>query len=181
MEQSSSRMREREPGATLRSMKRVFLVLVLLVVGYVGVRWLVVALASDETRIRWSVEEMVAGFNEGSGKRATSGFAETWDHGDTELRRDDLRGYLLAEFQQQRSQKARRLTLRVDVPEDTLVIAVVDERATLELEARFEKLRGEEWQPLWRMRVEAVLSKGEDGWKIVETAKEDLEGRGLRG
>jgi len=160
-------------------MKRALLVLVVLVVGYGGVRWLVGALASDETRIRWVVEEMVAGFNEGSAKRATSGLAETWKHEGTELRRDDLRGYLLAEFQQQRSRKGRRLTLRVEVPEDALQVEVKGERAALGLEARFEKLRGEEWQPLWRVHVDAALARGEDGWKIVETTKEDLEGRGL--
>ena len=162
-------------------MKRIFLALLLVIAGYVGGRWIVDFFVSDETKIRNAVEEMVEGFNEGSGKRATSGLAETWTHGKTEMRRQELRGYLLSEFQQQRSQKARRLTVRVEVPEETLVVTVNGDSAEMVLEANFEKLGGEEWKPLWRMRVTATLSKLEDGWRIVRTEKEDLEGRGLRG
>ena len=162
-------------------MKRILLLLSLVVFGYFTGRFLVGLFLSDETRIRNVIEEMEAGFNEGSGKRASSGLAETWTHAGRAVRRDDLRGYLLAEFQQQRTQRKRQLTLRVDVLDDLLLIDVQDDRANATIEARFEKLRGETWEPLWHMRVEAELEKGDDGWKITRTEKEDLEGGGLRG
>ena len=162
-------------------MKRLLLLASLFVFGYFAGRYAVDLFLSDETRIRNAIEEMEEGFNEGSGKRATSGLADTWLHEGQSMRRDDLRGYLLAEFQQQRSRKARRLTLRVDVLDDLLIVEVDGDRAEATIEAFFEKLRGESWEPLWRMRVQASLEKGEDGWKIVRTAKEDLEGNGLRG
>lgn len=162
-------------------MKRIFLGLVLAVAALLAVRWAVGALASDETRIRWMVEEMVDGFNEGSAKRATSGFAESWRYREETLRRDDLRGGLLAEFQQQRSRQARRLTLRASVPESSLAIELAGDTAQLEFEVHIEKLRGEAWEPKWTMRVRAALERGEDGWRIVAVTKDDLEGSGLRG
>lgn len=161
-------------------MKRILLGLVLAVAAVVAVRWVIGALASDETRIRWMVEEMVDGFNEGSARRATSGFAESWRYREETLRRDDLRGGLLAEFQQQRSRQARRLTLRASVPEP-LAIEVAGDTARMELELHVEGLRGEAWAPRWTMRVRAELERGEDGWRIVAVAKDDLEGSGLRG
>ncbi len=162
-------------------MKRPLAILALALLAFVLVRWACGALVSDEARIRGLVAGMVDGFNEGSAKGATAGLAETWTHAGETLRRDDLRGYLLATFQQQRTQKARRLTLRVRVPEESLTLAVEGDRATFALEAEFEKLAGEEWRPQWRMRVEGALARGEDGWRIVETRKTDLEGDGLRG
>lgn len=162
-------------------MKRILLGLVLALVAIVVVRQAVRALASDETRIRWMVEEMVDGFNEGSGKRASSGFAETWRYREETLRRDDLRGGLLAEFQRQRSQQARRLTLRASVPESSLAIEVTGDTAHMELELHIEKLRGEVWEPHWTLRAKASLERGDEGWRIVEVSKEDLEGSGLRG
>lgn len=162
-------------------MKPYLWIAAVLLAGFFLARWAFSALASDETKIRRLVAEMEDGFNEGSGRRATSGLAETWKHAGETLSRDDLRGYLLAEFHQQRSQKARRLTLRVEIPADSLAIEVEGERARLVLEAHFEKLAGEEWQPLWRTRIEAVLADGADGWQIVETEKDDIEGHGLRG
>ena len=163
------------------AMKRSLLMILVLVAALVCGRWACSAFASDETKIRRLLAEMEDGFNEGSGKRATSGLAETWKHAGRARSREDLRGYLLIEFQQQRAQKARRLTLRVEIPEDSIAISVEGDRAHLELEARFEKLAGEEWRPQWRTRIRAVLARGEEGWQIVETEKEDLEGNGLRG
>lgn len=42
--------------------------------------WLVLTLASDETRIRWLIEDMESGFNDGSVSSLAAGIAEDFSH-----------------------------------------------------------------------------------------------------
>ena len=160
-------------------MKRLLLVgLPLLVLGVFGLRWAIHALASDETRIRWMVEAMEEGFNDGSAKGATGGLGRDWRHeGMDGLDAETLRGMLLREFMELRRRDGE-LSVRIEVPEDTLAITVDGESATLECEALMERRREGKWTGAWRSRIEGELRKGEEGWEILRTRHEDLEGRG---
>lgn len=162
-------------------MKRVLLLLALALVVVLGVRWVVLALVPDETKIRWVVEEMEEGFNEGSAKRSVSGLAEDWSHEHARgMTAELLQRYLFGEFQGMRAQGDHRLDARVEVDEDELSIQVDGQEASLDGEATFSRLQAGEWVPNWRVRFHARLEDRDDGWLVVRSSSEDLEGRGIR-
>ncbi|MEW6073625.1 MAG: hypothetical protein AB1726_13660 [Planctomycetota bacterium] len=67
-------------------MKRILLAAAAVALAVFGIRRLVIALAADETRIGWLIEDMVEGFNERHAGEATSGLAPDWRHEDLEGR-----------------------------------------------------------------------------------------------
>jgi hypothetical protein len=161
-------------------MKRILLAALALAALVLTARYLFLALASDETKITWLIEEMEEGFDEGRAGTATSGLARDWSHGDSSIDRDTLRALLAQEFLTARQSSDRALRYRVEIPETTLEIEVEGDSADLRCEAVFESRRGEEWSTVWRVSVEVELRKGEGEWEIHASRHEDLEGRGLR-
>ncbi len=162
--------------------QRAFLGLVLIAATFFLIRGVVLRFVSDETRLRWIVEEMVAGYNDASLGPCVGPIADDWRHGSsTTLDREVLKGGLLRQFWNERDHRTKAFLYRVEVPEDTLSIEVREGEATLDLEARFERLRGATWEPLWHIRIEAELDQLDGDWKIRRSSHEDLEGRGFRG
>lgn len=161
-------------------MKRVLFFAIVVVLLFFGIRTLVLALVSDETKIAWLIEEMEEGFDDGSAKSATSGLAHEWRHEDAEVDRDTLRALLAREFMVGRQNHDGELIHRVELPEQLLEITVTDDTAAVRCEAIFERLRDEEWSVVWRARIEVELVKVEGEWEIHASRHEDLEGRGLR-
>lgn len=145
---------------------------------YVGgglvIRWL----ASDETEIRWIVEDMEEAYNAGDPSGCVESIARTWRHAGSELDRQMLFGALLR-IAQERDRETRALRSRVEVDPQAAEIVVTGETATLTLEAAFQRRRGDEWKPSWQVRITAELVDGDDGWEIVASRHEDLEGTHL--
>lgn len=138
------------------------------------IRWF----ASDETRIRWIVADMEEAYNAGDPSGCVESIARSWKHEGNELDRQMLFGALLR-IAQERERETRALRSRVEVDEEAAEIVVADERATLTLDATFQRRRGEEWKPAWHVRIVAELVDGDDGWEIVASRHEDLEGTHL--
>lgn len=163
-------------------MNRLILAAIVLVLGGLALRLLVQGMASDETKIRWMLEEMVEGFDEGQAGQSISGLARDWTHEGRPIDRDTIRGYVFG----QTMQKGKGLPFPWDaeVPEETLVIEVAPEggSATLTAEVRFSELTGatsEEdgtWNERWHLRLEADVQETEDGWRIVSSRHEDIQG-----
>ena len=145
-------------------------------------RWLHYRLASDEQKIRWQVEEMLEGYNTAQPGMAVGPLDPDWRHeGHGELDRELLRGALFRVAMNDRDRETRELTSRVALVEDSLVIEVAGDTAALEFEAVFSRRKrgDEEWTERWRLRIEAELEDGDDGWKIVRSRHEDLAGTQL--
>lgn len=160
-------------------MKKIFLGLTALAALYLGGRWLWRALASDETKIRWIVERMEAGYDRGKPGACIGPLAKDWRHQGYELDRELLRGALIQATLQDRDPQTKQLLTRVDVDPATLAIEVDGDRARLSCLATFHRLRRGTWEETWRMRAEAELQDGEDGWEIVRSAHQDLRGTQL--
>jgi hypothetical protein len=157
--------------------KKIALGLVALAALYLGCRWLVRALASDETRIRWLVERMEQGYDEGDPGDCVGPLAADWRHEGYELNRELLFGGLLQIAMQERERETRELLTRVEL--SGLRISVSGDTAELECEAAFSRRRRGEWQETWRMRAWAELVDGDDGWEIVRSRHQDLRGTEL--
>jgi hypothetical protein len=142
-------------------------------------RWLFIALASDETHIRWLVERMEQGYNRADVSDCVGPLAEDWTHEGYAVEREMVANAIRADYLQDRDRETKELRRRVDVDEDTLVIEVDDGTAHLTVEARFERLQEGQWSETWAMRAEAELRETEDGWKIWRSRHEDLRGTQL--
>ena len=158
-------------------MKRLFLlglaVVFLLLLGKMFVR----ALADDETKIRWIVEEMRDGYNDGGVGDVVGPLHLDWRHRGSGVDRDLVRGGLVREFFQDRDPKTKQLLRRVDFDPESIAIEVDGDAATLELVAAFSRLRGAgEWEEVWRARIEGDLLRVDDRWRLHRTRHEDLDG-----
>ncbi len=142
-------------------------------------RWIVIALASDETKIRWLVENMEDGYNEADAGDCIGPLAEDWTHEGYEVERELIADGIRRDYLQDRDRDTKKLLRRVDIDEDTLVVEVDGDTARFTVEVIFERLQNGEWEETWRMRAHAELRAGDDGWKIHRTRHEDLSGTQL--
>ena len=158
--------------------RRLLLVPLALALGWFGVGYVVRLFASDETKIRWLVEQMEEAYNTGRPGTCVGPLARNWRHQGSEIDRELLLGALF-QTARDRDKETRQLRSRVEVDADAAAIAVEGERATLVLEAVFSRLRQGEWSETWRARLEAELEDTDDGWKIVTSRHQDLGGTHL--
>jgi len=160
-------------------MKRVLLILLGAVVLWFGFRGLRYALASDETKIEWLLERMEEGYNEGHAGRTVSGFHRDWHHADYPIDREQVRGGVFVMDREQRAQGSGELTRRVSIGREELVIEVSGDHASARFPLTFARLEQGAWHDTWKARVFAELEHGENGWLIVSSRHEDIEGTAL--
>ncbi len=158
-------------------MRRLILVLIGIALLLLAILKLRVWLAAPETRIRWRIEEMVEGFNEARVSPCMKGVAEEWRDGGGRIDRSRLADGLRYTFFQEKDRKTKAFRFRVELEEE-LVIALDpenEEAATVELLARFDCLRLEEWTATWRVSIEAdMIDHEEEGWQVTRTRRETL-------
>lgn len=156
------------------------LLLSLLALGalYLGLGPVLRLFASDETKIRWLVEQMEEAYNAGRPGSCVGPLAKDWRHEGYALDREMLLGGLF-QAARERDKETRQLRSRVAVDEHALVIVVDGGHATLQVPATFSRLRGGQWEEAWRLAVTAELEHGDDGWKIVRSRHTDLAGTQL--
>lgn len=161
-----------------RVLKKILIGLVALTVLYLGTTFLIRSLASDETKIRWLVAGMEEAYNGGHAGQCVAPLAKNWRHAGTELDRELLLGALF-QASRERDPKTRQHLSRVEVDEDAAAVTVTGERATFGADATFSRLRRGAWEETWRLRIEAELENGADGWEIVASRHTDLRGTHL--
>ncbi len=158
--------------------KKLVLSLLALLALYLGIGPLRRLFASDETKIRWLVEQMEEAYNAGRPGSCVGPLAKGWRHEGYEIDRELLLGALF-QAARERDRETRQLLSRVVVDEDALVIRVDGARATLEVPATFSRLRAGQWQESWRISVTAELEHGDEGWEIARSRHADLAGTHL--
>ena len=160
-------------------MKHILLILLGSVAVFFLGRALVLAFVSDETKIRWLVEEMEAGFNAGDLSDCVGPLDDDWSHDGHSLTLEYLKGGLFQAFREERDRETGKRTSKIEIAEDGIYVEVEDEAARIEVEARFSRFKRDVWEETWHIRVFGDLEKGEDGWKITRTRHDDLKGTQL--
>lgn len=156
---------------------RVLLVLLAVVLGFVALRELVHVFVPDETRIRWMLERMEEGYDEGRVRPCTEPFAPDWVHEGSSVGRGELVRGLQHRFLTERTSDGR-LRQRVELDWGGMVLDVEGDQARVVTVVTFEELRRDAWEPRWRARIEAELADGPDGWCIERSRHQTLSGRG---
>lgn len=165
------------------SVRRLALLLSLAVVLGFGLRALVRALASDETRIRWRVEEMAEGFDATRMNPILAGLAHDFVDDGSGATKEELRAALAQAFLQRKDPVTKAFPWRVKLREGeprARVAGGEPRTAEFDTELAFEESHGAEWTPCWRVRVHAELIDTDDGWKIRRTRVDTLDGRRMR-
>ena len=156
------------------------LVAVTIVVFFLG-RQLLWLVASDETQIRWTVEEMIEGFNDVRLAKATGGIHREWRSSSEKLSKSYLQDGLRYLFTQEKHPETRAFLYRAEIVEDSLSIEIDERTAQVDVEVRFLRLVGEEPEPVWHVALRNQFVETEErGWQVKLTEHKNLEGRDLR-
>ena len=149
--------------------------IVLALVGYLAYP----LFASEETRIRWVLEDSTESFNSTYLADCLEGFADDYqDETLAELDRELLTQALRVAFMREIDQQTKEFQMRVLMPEEELQILVADaeDQATAEFRLHLEKRLDEEWRPTWELQVTAKLAKVEGDWRIRSSSHQTLFG-----
>ena len=136
-------------------------------------------LASEDTRIRWMLEDSTSSFNTTYLAGCLEGFAEDYrDESFPELDRDLLRRALQVVFLREVNGQTKEFQTRVLLPEENLQILVGDteDQATAEFRLYLEQRTGEEWKPKWELQVTAKLGVVDGNWRIRSSSHQTLNG-----
>jgi hypothetical protein len=164
-------------------MRQAFLQTMALVGLFLAGRFLYMALASDETRVRWVIERMVEGFNDTRASPCLDGFATSYVDTSSGADRETVHRALAYLFFTRKDETTKKFLYEVEMPENDLSITVVDgdaPTATAEGVARFFEVHGEERKLAWEVRFRGELAEGDDGWQFVRTTHETSAGTRLR-
>jgi hypothetical protein len=169
---------------TEKLMKKIVLGVVAVGVLYLLFRWAFWALASEETRIRWLIQEMADDFNRSRPRACAEGLADDFRDDGSRVGKEEVTAYLLHLFLAARDPKTKEFLYRVEVPDEGFEVKVEPgepPRARANLVPRFQELRSDSpdgaARPIWEVRLEAWLTKTDDGWKVSRSHYETVSGK----
>ena len=146
-------------------------------------RWLVHAIASEETRIRWKLEAMADGFNHTDTNQVLAGLAPDYFDQTYGADRPTVRQALAYVFLQRKDPVTKGFLYEVELPEDAIEIELVgehEESARVTLLARFSEKKGEQRTVVWETRVQAVMIEREGEWMVATSEQDTESGKLLR-
>lgn len=160
-------------------LKRIGLGLVALGLLAALVRFLVVTLASDETKIRWAIQDAADGFGRARLAPVLAALAPDFQDETSGFRREDLRGPLIAVFFQEKDPATKRFPYRLEIADEALEIAVTrgePDSAEVAFQGSIVDTRGGGRRAAWAFRIEGRMEEREEGWVFVRTTHETREG-----
>lgn len=146
-------------------------------------RALVNALASEETHVRWLLEDMIAGFNATRLDPCMRPLAREFVDEPSGADRELVKQALIHLFFTEKDPATKQFPYVAELPENELRIDVRDaspKTATLDCAVQFRRRRGDALEPAWSIRVHGELEKSDDGWRIHRTRHETLSGTQLK-
>lgn len=165
-------------------MRRVLFSLATLVVLWFAGRALVRFFASDETKIRWTVEAMLDGFDRTRMDPILDGLDREFLDESFGADRAMVRSACAYLFFQAIDPATKKFLYRAEGA--TSAVKVVEgaggepDRAEAELDVRFFQRRGAEEELAWRVLVLAQFVERDGEWRILRSETRTVEGQRLR-
>lgn len=159
--------------------KKIAFALIALAIAWFGGRALVHAFASDETLIRWKLEDACEGFNDTRMSPILDFIARDFVDQRTGAHREDVRGRVAGLFFTAKDPKTRKFPYRAEVLPDTLVVeidAADKKRAVLKCTIRVTDTSAGGQRNALQFHMNGKLVDGADGWQLVEAMRENNEG-----
>ena len=163
-------------------MKRILLLLAAALGLVLLGRALVRSFASDETRIRWLVEDMADGFDRTRMDPILAGIADDFRDKTSGCDRQELRQAIAYLFFTAKDPATKRFPYRVEARLERLSIdrGGDDPSAECEVDARFLERLGDQESEAWRISLTARLQRGAAGWRIRSASWVTRAGRRIR-
>jgi hypothetical protein len=136
------------------------------------------ALASEETKIGWLVDDMTEGFDDRRTNAILTGLDTQFLDETYGADRDLVRAALVRLFFEANDETTKKFLYRVEWSAKSIV--VTDDHATAELDLNFLKRKGESFEAAWKARVKAQLQKKDGYWRFVRTETSTAEGQRIR-
>lgn len=168
---------------TLARVRQALVATVAVVGLYFAGRWLVLAFASDATKIRWQLERMTDGFNATRAGPCLDALAPTYVDTTSGADREAVHAALVHVFFTAKDPKTKKFTYQAEMPEGELKIVVMPgdaPTATVDALTRFFEVHGDACTLAWEIRWHGELAEGEGGWALVRTRHETTSGARLR-
>lgn len=159
--------------------RKLGLALVALAVVWLAGRAIYRALASDETKIRWKIEDARQGFENTRMDPILDLFTRDYHDESLGFTRDDLRAGLASVFFQEKDPTTKGFPFRAEIPAEDLSIEVGADgakTARVKMRVKITDTRKGESAAAWEFRVDAKLTDGDDGWRITQSSNETLRG-----
>lgn len=164
-------------------MKRIFLILVSAVALYFVGRAIYRASVSDETRIRWVMEDVSEGFAATRMRPILSALDKSFVDQTYGADRALVQAALAQLFFEHRDAQ-QGFPYRMEWKSSDLTIEPAEgegaARATLKLELTFFERVGEVENRAWAVVVDAKMAKYDGDWRFVQTDTTTVEGRRIR-
>jgi hypothetical protein len=155
--------------------RKLLLAVVGLTVLVVGGRWAWRALASDETKIRWRIEDMLDGFNECRNGRVCDGLASEFRDRASGATRETVHAALVQLFFERVDSRTHEFQLSAELVADELEIKVEKgepKRASAKVHVLIDELASDGKRQLyWDAHVTGRLEERDDGWQWIETTE----------
>jgi len=163
--------------------RRILLGLAAALLAFLAGRAIVRAIVSDETKIRWLVEDMRDGFDRTRMDPILVAFAEGFRDETSGADRQDLREALAYLFLTAKDPRTKAFPYRVEVEISKITIDASSPdspTADCDLGARFFDLSEGQDELTWEIAISSRWTRGEYGWRIASTRYETRSGRMLR-
>ena len=129
------------------------------------------ALASDETQIRWMIEDIVEGFNSAELRPVMHGLSPEFIDCTTGVRRADLREALIYTFFQDVDPSTKEFLYRAELDTDALAIELREDQVSADVDAHvtfFVKRLGRE-ELFWDARIQGEVREFDGAWEWTAT------------
>lgn len=140
-------------------------------------RELVWLFVSDETKIRWTVEKMVDGFNDARLSKAISGLHPNWRVTGMSIDRPLLADGIRSVFFTEKHPETRAFALEALALEDSFEIQLLEDEAEVEFVVQIHRLGDGDPVLEWEVAIRGPWVRDEErGWVARESTYESLQG-----
>ena len=137
--------------------------------------------ASDETRIEWTIEGMIEGFNDARLSPTITPFHRDWRAQGTQVSRPLLMDGLRSIFFTEKHAETKAFAYEARLVEDSLTIELDEDKAAVNFEIDVWRLDRDPPASVWRVRIDnRFVDDPDNGWQVLSSRPETLDGTDLR-
>jgi hypothetical protein len=156
-------------------LRKITIALIAVAVVWLGGRALVHALVSDETKIRWKLEDACEGFSNARMSPILDFLAHEFVDETSGYHRDDVRASVAGAFFTEKDPQTKKFPYRAIVVPDTLAIELdktTKGSANLHCTIRITDVRGGKDRAALEFGLIGKMANGDDGWQLVSSVCE---------
>ncbi len=164
-------------------MRRVLLSLATIVVLWFTGRALVRFFASDATKIRWTVDAMIDGFNDTRTNPVLDGLDREFLDETFGADREMVRAACVQLFFQAKDPETKSFLYRAEWSTKSVSVTKAsggEPKAECDLDVRFFRRKGEAEEPAWSILVHATFVERDGEWRILRSETRTVDGERLR-